>query len=154
MDASEFQGLIAKLTGEIQGRPLDATLEAWLNATHGVGSQTWTALHAACEAGIAGGWMCQHEHGGLRYGRVLKPSPATHGFSVDVVDMDNVAGGHHRHPHGEIVLNLPVTPGARFNDRPAGWSVYEPGSAHTPTVTGGRAWVLYMLPEGAIEFTR
>jgi len=27
-------------------------------------------------------------------------------------------------------------------------------SAHRPTVTGGRALILYLLPEGRIEFTK
>lgn len=35
-----------------------------------------------------------------------------------------------------------------------GWLVYGAGTAHDPTVTGGRALVLYLLPGGAIEFTR
>jgi len=153
MDASEFQGLIAKLTAEIDGHPLNTALETLLNAEHGPGSTTYEALLAACRTGIADGWMCQREQGGLRYGRVVKPSDATHGFSVDVVDMENLSGGHHRHPNGEIVLNLPLTRGALFNGHPAGWSVYEPGSAHIPTVSNGRALVLYMLPQGAIEFT-
>ena len=43
---------------------------------------------------------------------------------------------------------------ARFDGRPAGWLVCPPGSAHRPTVTQGRALVLYLLPEGAIHFTR
>ena len=29
--------------------------------------------------------------------------------------------------------------------------VYGPGTAHRPTVRGGRALVLYLLPEGAID---
>jgi len=29
-----------------------------------------------------------------------------------------------------------------------------PGSAHNPTVTGGRGAVLFLLPEGKIEFTK
>lgn len=43
---------------------------------------------------------------------------------------------------------------ARFDGRPAGWCVYGPGSAHRPTVSGGRALVLYLLPQGQIQFTR
>jgi hypothetical protein len=31
--------------------------------------------------------------------------------------------------------------------------VFEPGSDHCPTVTGGKALVLYFLPDGKIEFT-
>jgi len=105
--------------------------------------------------------MCQREAGGIRYGRVLKATPATHGFSVDVVDMHDIEGPHHLHPQGEIDLVMPLAaiglePGgdARFDGQPAGWKVYPPGSGHRPTVSGGRALVLYLLPEGAIEFTR
>jgi len=32
--------------------------------------------------------------------------------------------------------------------------VYAPGSAHRPTVSSGRALVLYLLPQGQIEFTK
>ena len=49
---------------------------------------------------------------------------------------------------------MPLTAEARFDGAPAGWKVYPPGSAHRPTVTGGRALILYLLPEGRIEFTK
>ncbi|HWM69778.1 MAG TPA: DUF4863 family protein [Steroidobacteraceae bacterium] len=61
---------------------------------------------------------------------------------------------HHRHPNGEIDLIMPLEPGAQFDGRDAGWLVYGPGSAHSPTITHGRALVLYLLPQGAIEFTK
>ena len=96
--------------------------------------------------------MCDREHGGIRFGRVIKPTDVTHGFSVDVVEMDNIVGPHHGHPNGEIDLVMPLTDGAKFDGQGAGWKVYGPGSAHKPTVTDGRAYVLYLLPEGAIDF--
>ena len=43
---------------------------------------------------------------------------------------------------------------ARFDGQDAGWKVYAPGTAHFPTVTGGAALVLYLLPNGEIEFPR
>ena len=43
-----------------------------------------------------------------------------HGFSVDVVDMDNVVGPHHAHPNGEIDLVMPMDADARFDDHPGG----------------------------------
>jgi len=92
--------------------------------------------------------------GGIKYGRVIKPGAATQGFSVDVVDMSPIVGPHHAHPNGEIDLVMPLESGAQFDGRGAGWIVYRPGSAHRPTVTHGRALVLYLLPGGAIEFTR
>jgi hypothetical protein len=41
-----------------------------------------------------------------------------------------------------------------MSNRRAGWLVYGPGSAHNPTVTHGRAVILYLRPAGAIEFTK
>jgi len=145
---------IASLTRAIAGRPLDAALDAWLNAECGAGSAAFAELASSCRQGVAEGWLCDREGAGLRYGRIFKPAPDLHGFSVDVVDMADVAGPHHAHPNGEIDLLMPVTPGATFDGRSAGWIVYGPGSAHRPTVSGGRALVLYLLPEGRIEFTR
>jgi len=154
MPAAEFRSQIAALTARLAGRVLDATLDAWLNAECGADSATYRALKASCERGVAEGWLCEREGGGIRYGRIFKPAPDLHGFSVDVVDMRDIAGPHHVHPHGEIDLIMPVDGDARFDGRPAGWLVCPPGSAHRPTVTGGRALVLYLLPDGRIDFTR
>jgi Domain of unknown function (DUF4863) len=153
MTLEAFAALVARVTQRVAGRPLDAVLAQELNsALPGDGAEV-AAIAEACHDGIAAGWMCNREAAGIRYGRVLKPGPATHGFSVDVVDMNDVAGPRHRHPNGEIDLVLPVTPGARFDGHGAGWVVYGPESVHRPTVTGGRALVLYLLPQGAIDFT-
>jgi hypothetical protein len=153
MDVTGFQTLISNVTAEIAGATLDASLEAHLNAGHGPGSHLYESLFAACQIGVRDGWLCQREADGIRYGRVLKATDATHGFSVDVVDMENIVGPHHVHPNGEIDLIMPLTPGACFDSRPAGWCVYEAGSAHRPSVSQGRALVLYLLPQGAISFT-
>lgn len=150
----QIAALAAELAAHLGGRAPDAALDAWLNAEHGQGSDTYRGLRASCEAGVAAGWLCDREGGGIRYGRIFKPAPDLAGFSVDVVDMTDIAGPHHVHPAGEIDLIMPVDADARFDGRPAGWLVCPPGSAHRPTVTGGRALVLYLLPEGRIEFTR
>lgn len=153
MSADAFASLIAGVTGRVAERPLDAALARDLNrALPGDGPEV-AAIAAACRDAIRDGWMCSREAGGIRYGRVVKAGPATHGFSVDVVDMHDIAGPHHRHPHGEIDLVMPLDANARFDGHGAGWVVYGPGSAHRPTVSGGRALVLYLLPQGAIEFT-
>lgn len=154
MPLSTFRHAIEQLTAELAGRPLDAALERWLNATHGPGSPAYEAIRRDCEEGVAEGWLCQREAGGIRYGRVFPADDTLHRFSVDVVDMKDVIGPHHRHPNGEIDLVMPLDGDARFDTRPAGWCVYPPGSAHRPTVSQGRALVLYLLPEGSIEFTR
>lgn len=154
MNPDTFRQQIAALTVRLAGRPLDTSLDAWLNAECGPGSTTYRELEASCRAGVAEGWLCQREGGGIRYGRIFKPAEDLHGFSVDVVDMADVAGPHHVHPEGEIDLVMPVDGDARFDGRPAGWVVMPPGSAHRPTVSQGRALVLYLLPQGRIDFTR
>ena len=154
MTPTEFRTQVAALTAQLQGRALDAALDEWLNRDHGAGSATYAAIKRGCVAGVADGWLCKHEGGGIRYGRVFKPADDLHGFSVDVVDMKDIAGPHHRHPLGEIDLLMPIEGEALFDGRPAGWVVYPPGSAHHPTVSQGRALVLYLLPQGSIEFTR
>ena len=154
MTPDTFRQQIAALTLRIAGRPLDVALDAWLNAECGPDSAVYRELHASCQAGVAEGWLCQREGGGIRYGRIFKPAPDLHGFSVDVVDMTDIAGPHHVHPEGEIDLVMPVEGEARFDGRPAGWLVMPPGSAHRPTVSQGRALVLYLLPNGKIDFTK
>lgn len=154
MTPMELAALIAEVTAHAAGRPLDAALDAELNRAFPAGGEKVRAVFEACRVAIAEGWMCAREAGGIRFGRVLKPSEATHGFSVDVVQMEDVAGPHHRHPTGEIDLVLPLSGDARFDGRGAGWVVYGPGSAHRPTVRGGKALVLYLLPQGSIEFTK
>jgi len=154
MSPTQFREQIAELSAQLAGRALDASLDAWLNTEHGAATATYARLKQSCETGVAEGWLCDREGGGIRYGRIFKPAPDLHGYSVDVVDMTNIAGPNHAHPNGEIDLIMPLDEGAQFDGRPAGWLVCPPGSAHRPTVTGGRALVLYLLPEGSIQFTR
>jgi hypothetical protein len=149
-----FEGLLSEVTAAIAGRPLDKELEQFLNTTFAPDGGSVRRIAAACHDGIAAGWMCKYEADGIRYGRVIKPRPELHGFSVDVVRMKDIAGPHHRHPNGEIDLIMPVTNTARFDQRGAGWLVYPADSAHRPTVSEGEALVLYLLPNGAIEFTQ
>jgi hypothetical protein len=151
---NRFDTLIAQVTGFIADRPLNATLEGELNRAFPFAGREVSDLFECCRLAVTEGWMCAREAGDIRFGRVIKPHAASGGFSVDVVDMKPVAGPHHRHPNGEIDLIMPLEPGAQFDGRDAGWLVYGPGSAHSPTVTHGRALVLYLLPQGAIEFTK
>jgi Dephospho-CoA kinase len=115
MSLQRFQSLIAEFTAPLAGRALDASLASELNRLHGPGSAAYEALFAACRSGVAEGWMCEREAGGIRYGRVIKATPATHGFSVDVVDMNDCIGPHHAHPKGEIDLLYEVGGEARFD---------------------------------------
>jgi hypothetical protein len=147
-----FEQLVHQLTDWLAGRPVTAQLADELQATFPPESELFRALAAACTTGLDDGWLGTRGEPPLRYGRAIKPSPATHGYSIDVVAMTDVAGPHHVHPSGEIDMVIPLDAPAQFDGHGAGWVVYEPGSAHAPTVTGGRAAVLYALPDGAIRF--
>jgi hypothetical protein len=153
MSETEFRRQMIDLTARLAGRELDADLQAWLNLELGPDSDEFRGLRESCRQGVAEGWLCQREAGGIRYGRVFRPDDELQGFSVDVVDMNDCVGPHHRHPQGEIDLVMPLEDGALFDDQPAGWVVYAAGTAHHPTVSNGRALVLYLLPGGSIEFT-
>jgi Domain of unknown function (DUF4863) len=148
-----FRALMGDIARQVAGRDLDAHLERWLNDEHGRHTLRYSQILDACLDGIREGWMCARERGGIRYGRVLTPSDDLSGFSVDVVDMDDVVGPHHVHPNGEIDLVMPLSSDPRFDGRGAGWCVYPSKSSHAPTVAGGRALVLYLLPDGKITFT-
>ena len=148
----QFGELIAEITAFLADKPVDANLAAALNQRFPATGETFRRIREACDQAIAAGWMCAREHGGIRYGRVIDAGPDTHGFSVDVVHMNDLKGPYHRHPGGEIDLVMPLDPDAKFDGHGAGFCVYGPDSAHYPTVRGGAALVLYLLPEGAIDF--
>lgn len=138
----------------LAGMPVASPMEAFLNERIGAHSETYAAVESLCRQAIQDGWMCSEGQGDVRWGRVVEPGDAMGGFSVDVVSMRNAFGPHHSHPLGEVVLIMPQTPAARFDSKGQGWLVYPPGSAHYPTVTGGHALVLYLLPQGRISFTK
>ncbi len=154
MDSSEFQTLLQPLTDHIAGRALDNALADELNMQFPANGEVFEAIEKACHQAIADGWMCAQGSEGRRFGRIIEPSPETSMLSVDVVDLKDIVGPHHRHPCGEVCMIMPVSAEALFDNKGRGWCVYEPDSAHNPTVTNGEALVLYMLPEGKIEFTR
>lgn len=87
----------------------------------------------------------------VRWGRVAKATEETLGYSIDVVHM-TAAGPLHRHPTGEIDYCVSLGGEPSFDGRPPGWVVMEPGSEHVPTVADGEMLIVYLLPEGRIEF--
>jgi hypothetical protein len=153
MIRQKFDNEITKVTDAIAGRPLDSALENHLNTLFAPDGEAFNRLQSLCEAGVKDGWMCAHGEDGRKFGRVIKPGPDSHDLSVDVVLLDDVTGPHHRHPNGEICAVMPLTGAAQFDGHGKGWCVYPPGSAHWPTVRGGKALVLYLLPGGKIDFT-
>lgn len=149
-----FTNLIAAVAQAVAGKPIDEALAAALASEFPADGPLFRELEALCRQGCAEGWLCAREANGIKFGRPVKPGPQTCGFSADVVEMCNVVGPHHRHPNGEIDMIMPIDATAEFDSAPRGWKAYAPGSAHHPTVSGGKALVLYLLPGGAIEFTR
>ena len=109
-------------------------------------------IGAALRDASAEGWLTPKAGGGVKFGRLAKATPETHGFTIDAVDMDGPAAGPHVHPRGEFDLCFAVEGDARFDGRGDRWIVYGPGSRHTPTVSGGRMLILYFLPGGEIIF--
>ena len=150
MSKDTFQALVQNITSSIAGKPLDKALAAELNDKFSTNSDTFKNIQTACETAVKEGWMCDQEYGGIKFGRLFKDLD---GFSVDVVHMADVVGPYHRHPKGEIDLIMPIAGDAKFDNHGAGWVVYGPETAHNPTVTDGTALVLYLLPDGEIDFT-
>lgn len=149
----EFQSLLEPITSFIGEKPLDKGLQNELSKEFPQGGEVLNSIIQACRDAIAAGWMCKYEDSGIKFGRVIKPAAETAGFSVDVVQMSDVIGPHHRHPQGEIDLIMPIDASAEFDQHGEGWLVYGPDTAHNPTVSNGAALVLYLLPNGEIEFT-
>jgi hypothetical protein len=154
MNVNDFQALLKPVTDLISGRAIDSALAEELNRRFPSGGETFDAIESACHEAIADGWMCSNgEPGGPRWGRVIEPCPETGGLSVDVVNLTDLVGSHHSHPGGEVCMIMPITPEAQFDGMSRGWCVFEPASAHYPTVSNGEALILYMLPDGKIDFT-
>ena len=149
-----FIEAVTTITTRIAGRTLDDSLRVFLDENFPPGGEAFDDLAELCRQGVDEGWLCDREQGGIKFGRIIKPGPDTSGFSVDVVEMNNIRGPYHGHPNGEIDMIIPVSTGAEFDGQGQGWLVYEAESEHHPTVSAGRAIVLYLLPDGAIDFTR
>jgi hypothetical protein len=153
MKVEKFQDLLSPVTDFVSSQPVDAALAEKLDRRFPQDGATFKAIESACHEAISDGWMCSEGARGRRFGRVIESGKETGGLSVDVVDLEDIVGPHHRHPTGEVCMIMPVTGNARFDGMGRGWCVFEPGSDHRPTVTDGEALVLYMLPDGKIEFT-
>ncbi len=110
-----------------------------------------SSLAARLRSGVADGTLCYRGGGSVRYSRMWGASEDSCGLSADAVLMDG-PGPLHRHPQGEVDLCLREDGTPNFDGQPDGWVVYGPGSEHVPTVSGGTMLILYLLPEGAIEF--
>jgi imidazolonepropionase-like amidohydrolase len=66
MTAQHLKEQLVALTAQLAERALDAGLQTCLNTDYCPTSEGYRALHAACLAGVAQGWLCDREAGGLR----------------------------------------------------------------------------------------
>lgn len=148
----QFNDMMAQLIDDVAGKPIEPALGDELNERFPVHSGFFMYVKHLAEEGIKEGWLCQHENKGVRYSRPIDATEASKNFSVDIVRMKDLKGPFHAHPNGEICMIMPITPGAKFDGRSAGWCAYAPGSAHYPAISEGEAIVLYLLPQGAIDF--
>jgi len=99
------------------------------------------------------GEVCDRGEPPVQWSRLWKGTEETRGISADCVLMSG-PGPRHRHPNGEVDLCFRVDGQPTFDGHPEGWVVYGPDSTHTPTVTDGQMFILYLLPGGAIEFLK
>lgn len=88
----EFRKNLSTITQLIGIRKLDSDLELWLNQNFGVNSVWYQETKKLCITGVEEAWLCNREGGGIRYGRIFKPADDLASFSVDVVEMENIAG--------------------------------------------------------------
>jgi len=109
------------------------------------------ALNERLRALLAEGKLAERGALPVKYGRVAKAGEPTLGFSIDVVHM-NGAGPQHRHPNGEVNWCVALDGTPTFDGEEPGWVVFPPESEHVPTVAGGTMLIVYLLPQGAIEF--
>jgi hypothetical protein len=149
----QFLETVSTIADSIGDRPIDSSLAAFLNSEFPVDGEAFASLKSLCAEGEADGWLMSREAGGIKFGRAVKPGAEAGNFSVDVVRMKDVKGPHHVHTTGEIGAIMGISGEPKFDGFDEGWYVYEPGSDHHPTVQGGDAYVLYLLPNGEIEFT-
>ena len=70
-----FHALMRDVARLAAGQELNAGLQAALNREAGPQSALFQEIFDTCRQGVAEGWMCSREGGGIRYGRVIKPAP-------------------------------------------------------------------------------
>ena len=125
--------------------------EAWLEEAFPFEGPVIQAVRELCERGVKEGWLCHRGEPVSRYSRVCKPSGPDQTCSLDAVLLEG-RGPRHRHPRGEVDLCFPFSGDPTFDGRSPGWLVYAEDSEHAPLVEGGAMLVLYILPNGEIEW--
>lgn len=127
-----------------------AAVQSELERRFPMAGKTLQRIRAAMVQGQEQGWLLTKSAGGVQFGRVARDRG---GFSIDAV-LSSGPGPRHRHPNGEVDLLFATGGDPRFDGHEEGWAVYGPGSVHVPAVIGGEMLILYLLPEGAIEWVQ
>ena len=140
---------LCRAASEVDLGAEDAT--AQLNERFGYESEAGQAFVEAFKALHLEGAVADRGELPVEWGRVSKATEETLGFSLDVVHM-NGAGPDHIHPTGEASFCVPLEGEPEFEGMRSGWHVLPPGSRHVPQVKGGRMLIVYLLPNGEMEF--
>ncbi|MHC4515121.1 MAG: 4-hydroxylaminobenzoate lyase [Planctomycetota bacterium] len=127
-----------------------AAVQAELERQFPMAGETVQGIRTMMVEGQEQGWLLTNAAGGIQFGRIAKDRA---GFSVDAV-LCSGPGPRHRHPNGEVDLLFATDGNPEFDGHAEGWAVYGPGSEHVPAVAGGEMLILYLLPEGAIEWVQ
>ena len=135
----------------LKDKSIDSKLRDELHNQFPLHEPTMRSVKKLVLDGIETGWLCPRAGKDLTYGRLAKSNETTNNFGIDTVDMYSTGPGH-THPNGEVDLCFVVEGNPTFDGNPEGWTVYEQGTWHIPTVQGGRMAIIYFLPNGAITF--
>lgn len=130
----------------------DPAAAAALEAEFSLSGPFGIELRKRAEAALQAGAICSREGGPSRFSRVAKPE-AAQGYSVDAVLLWG-DGPWHRHTNGEVNCMLAWEGTPTFCGHGPGWAVFAPGSAHVPSVQGGKMLIFYLLPGGAMEWKK
>jgi hypothetical protein len=150
MTAEDLIRLVEPLTAALTDLSLLDPLaaKARLDAEHAIDSPEIEAIREAMAVGVEEGWLVPRESGAVKFGRLAKEQ---NGFSLDVV-LSGGDGPRHKHPLGEINLMFAWSGEPIFDGCEPGWAVFGPNSIHVPSVAGGQMLILYLLPDGAVEW--
>ena len=150
MTAEHLLELLHPLTTSCGDLPLDdpAAAEAELERRFPMDGAVVEEIRAAMATGVDEGWLVPRQNGPVRFGRLAKEQ---NGFSLDVV-LSGGDGPKHRHPKGEINMMFAWSGEPRFDGRDPGWAVFAPDSVHVPGVVDGEMLILYLLPDGEVEW--
>jgi hypothetical protein len=90
MSQARFEEIIGTIAKSIAEMPVDERMADFLNKTYPAGGEVFASVEALCRDGEEGGWVCGREHGGIKFGRIVKQGGSCGKFSVDIVRMNNI----------------------------------------------------------------